>query len=132
ERKPFWRRVILSPPPGPPSSLFPKTFDFIESLSGGDSGCGRIVVVRRLLGERVLLFFYRVSIVISFSASLVRPGKPSERDSINTKVLGEEGMGFGEGGEKPFFRRVLPPFPNLSPNLSAMFPQRSPAFMRSP
>ena len=30
-----------------------------------------------------------------------------------TKVLGEEGAGFGEGEEKPFSRRVLLPLPNL-------------------
>lgn len=29
------------------------------------------------------------------------------------KVLGEERVGFGEGEEKPFSRRVLLPLPNL-------------------
>ena len=35
--------------------------------------------------------------------------------SQNTKVLGEEGEGCGEGKEKPFFRRVLLPLPTFSP-----------------
>ena len=45
-----------------------------------------------------------------------RPACPpyfSNRDSINTKVFGKGGMGFGEGREKLFFRKVFPPFPNL-------------------
>ncbi|WP_417023820.1 hypothetical protein, partial [Bilophila wadsworthia] len=45
-----------------------------------------------------------------------RPACPpyfSNRDSINTKVFGKEGMGFGEGREKLFSRKVFPPFPNL-------------------
>ncbi|WP_462430029.1 hypothetical protein, partial [Bilophila wadsworthia] len=33
--------------------------------------------------------------------------------STLTKVLGEEGVGFGEGEEKPFSRRVLLPLHNL-------------------
>ena len=33
--------------------------------------------------------------------------------STLTKVLGEEGVGFVEGEEKPFSRRVLPPLHNL-------------------
>ena len=37
--------------------------------------------------------------------------KIRNRDSIKTKVLGEEGVGLGE--EKPFSRRVLLPLPNL-------------------
>ena len=41
-------------------------------------------------------------------------GKPDRRDSIRMKVLGGRGMGFGEGGGKPFFRRVPSPFPNIS------------------
>ena len=36
----------------------------------------------------------------------------SNRDSINTKVFGKGGMGFGEGREKLIFRKVFPPFPN--------------------
>ena len=39
-------------------------------------------------------------------------GKIPNRDSINTKVFGKGGMGFGEGREKLFFRKVFPPFPN--------------------
>ena len=35
--------------------------------------------------------------------------------SQNTKVLGEEGEGGGEGKEKPFSRRVLLPLPTFSP-----------------
>ena len=35
------------------------------------------------------------------------------RDSIKSKVFGKGGMGFGEGREKLFFRKVFPPFPNL-------------------
>ena len=36
------------------------------------------------------------------------------RDSIRSKVFGKGGMGFGEGREKLFFRKVFPPFPNPS------------------
>jgi hypothetical protein len=39
-------------------------------------------------------------------------GNAADRDSINTKVFGKGGMGFGEGREKLFFRKVFPPFPN--------------------
>ncbi|XUR84802.1 hypothetical protein WCP94_001442 [Bilophila wadsworthia] len=34
------------------------------------------------------------------------------------KVLGEERVGFGEGEEKPFFRKVLLPLPNFSLSLT--------------
>ena len=37
--------------------------------------------------------------------------KLADRDSINTKVFGKGGMGFGEGREKLFFRKVFPPSP---------------------
>ena len=40
-------------------------------------------------------------------------GKASNRDSITSKVFGKGGMGFGEGREKLFFRKVFPPFPNI-------------------
>ena len=36
------------------------------------------------------------------------------RDLIKSKVFGKGGMGFGEGREKLFFRKVFPPFPNPS------------------
>ena len=43
-----------------------------------------------------------------------RPACPpyfSNRDSINTKVFGKGGMGFGEGREKLFFRKAFPSLP---------------------
>ena len=40
-------------------------------------------------------------------------GNPGNGDSIKPKVFGKGGMGFGEGREKLFFRKVFPPFPNL-------------------
>ena len=42
------------------------------------------------------------------------------RDSIKSKVFEEERVGFGEGEEKPFFRKVLLPLPNFSPLLDYM------------
>jgi hypothetical protein len=39
-------------------------------------------------------------------------GNAGNMDSINTKVFGKGGMGFWEGREKLFFRKVFPPFPN--------------------
>jgi len=36
------------------------------------------------------------------------------------KVLGEERVGFGEGEEKPFFRKVLLPLPKPHPLLDYM------------
>lgn len=36
------------------------------------------------------------------------------------KSLGRGGVGFGEGEEKPFFRKVLLPLPNFSPLLDYM------------
>ena len=36
------------------------------------------------------------------------------------KVLGEERVGFGEGEEKPFVRKVLLPLPNFFPLLDYM------------
>ena len=54
------------------------------------------------------------------SSSLTLQGTPLKLPHPITKVLGEGGMGFGEGREKPllpplwgFFRKVLPPFPNF-------------------
>ena len=47
-------------------------------------------------------------------------GKAVNRDSINTKVFEEERVGFGEGEEKPFFRKVLLPLPNFFPLLDYM------------
>ena len=44
--------------------------------------------------------------------------KPADRDSISVKVFGKGGMGFGEGREKLFFRKVFPPFPNNIPATS--------------
>ena len=41
-------------------------------------------------------------------------GNPGNGDSIKPKVFGKGGMGFGEGREKLFFRKVSPPFPNIS------------------
>ena len=41
-------------------------------------------------------------------------GTPGNGDSIKPKVFGKGGMGFGEGREKLFFRKVFPPYPNLS------------------
>ena len=41
-------------------------------------------------------------------------GTPGNGDSIKPKVFGKGGMGFGEGREKLFFRKVFPPFPNAS------------------
>ena len=56
------------------------------------------------------------------SSSLTLQGTPLKLPHPITKVLGEGGMGFGEGREKPllpplwgFFRKVLPPFPKSSP-----------------
>jgi hypothetical protein len=40
--------------------------------------------------------------------------KTVNRDSISSKVFGKGWMGFGEGREKLFFRKVFPPFPNAS------------------
>ena len=40
-------------------------------------------------------------------------GNPGNGDSIKPKVFGKGGMGFWEGREKLFFRKVFPPFPNL-------------------
>lgn len=40
-------------------------------------------------------------------------GNAANRDSINVKIFEEKGVGFGEGEEKPFSRRVLLPLPNL-------------------
>ena len=45
--------------------------------------------------------------------------KTANRDSIKSKVFGKGGMGLGEGREKLFFRKVFPPFPNLSTNSGA-------------
>ena len=47
-------------------------------------------------------------------------GKTVNGDSINAKVFEEEGVGFGEGEEKPFFRKVLLPLPNFFPLLDYM------------
>ncbi|WP_308771712.1 hypothetical protein, partial [uncultured Bilophila sp.] len=41
-------------------------------------------------------------------------GKMPNRDSINAKVFGKGRMGFGEGREKLFIRKVLPTLPNAS------------------
>ncbi|WP_303238416.1 hypothetical protein, partial [uncultured Bilophila sp.] len=49
-------------------------------------------------------------------------GKPAIRDSIKTNVFGRWGMGFGEGGGKPFSRRVPSPFPNFPSPLLSPFP----------
>ena len=45
-----------------------------------------------------------------------------KRDSIRSNVFEEGGMGFGEGREKLFFRKVFPPFPNVYPSSPTLSP----------
>ena len=86
-----------------PTSLPPKTFVFLGR--GGEEA----------MPERISIFPRKENRPRNGTPA-ARPACPpyfSNRDSINTKVFGKGGMGFGEGREKLFFRKVFPPFPNL-------------------
>ena len=97
----FLEKGFLSLPHAP-TSLPPKTFVFLGR--GGEEA----------MPERISIFPRKENRPRNGTPA-ARPACPpyfSNRDSINTKVFGKGGMGFGEGREKLFFRKVFPPFPN--------------------
>ena len=56
-------------------------------------------------------FLHSISSPTKRYSSVTCSRKAADRDSINTKVFGDEGIGFGEGEEGPFSRKGLPPLP---------------------
>ena len=56
-------------------------------------------------------FLHSISSPTKRYSSVTCSRKAADRDSINTKVFGDEGIGFGEGEEGPFWRKGLPPLP---------------------